>query len=373
MSDHYTTVTRTGPMSRFGNSIMGALLGICLFFGSFILLWYNESRVNLAKIAENSVPMVASMQQPDMQSKLVAATGTLSSREKLGDIFIRQGEYLKLERVVEMYSWKEDSRSSTTTHSDGSKTTKTTYSYSKHWTSSPEDSDDFRHESGHINPPMSTKGSQWTVRTAALEAYTVAPEILTLPEAQRVDLRTVAIDANQPWHLEDEYLVERDGALQSPRIGDLRISYNVVPNNIGVTLFGKVEGTQLVPFEAKGTTLYRAFTMNREQAISTMNTEYLTMLWLFRLGGFLMMWIGLCACFSPLNTLLNLVPVVGQVSQFLVAVVMFIVALTLSATTILIGLVMHNPLLLVPAVLVVGAALIFWARNRQGQPQPSFA
>jgi hypothetical protein len=220
---------------------------------------------------------------------------------------------------------------------------------------------------------MSTKGAQWTVRSATLDAYTVAPESLTLPEAQRVDLRSVAIDADQPWHLEDEYLVDRDGALRSPRVGDLRISYNVVPNSINVTLFGKVEGTELVPFAAKGTTLYRAFTKSREQAIATMNTEYLTMLWLFRMGGFLMMWIGLCACFSPLNTLLDLVPLVGQASQFLVAAVMFVVALTLSAVTILIGVVAHNPLLLIPTVLVIGGVLILWGRSRQRQPQPAFA
>ena len=37
-----TKVTRQGFGSRLGGAIKGILFGIVLFFGSFVLLWWNE-------------------------------------------------------------------------------------------------------------------------------------------------------------------------------------------------------------------------------------------------------------------------------------------------------------------------------------------
>ncbi|MDP9314441.1 MAG: TMEM43 family protein [Chloroflexota bacterium] len=175
--------------------------------------------------------------------------------------------------------WEEDSRSTTTKNRDGSSTTRTTYSYDTEWTSDPEDSSSFRQESGHHNPPMSTEGARWTVGQAALGLYAVAPATLTMPDVQQLSLNGDIVRAEKGWHLEHNFLVDRPNALSPPQVGDLRISYYAVPNRIDLTLFGRVQGDRIEPYVAKGATLYRAFTANREQAITTMNTEYTIMLW----------------------------------------------------------------------------------------------
>ncbi|MDP9309331.1 MAG: hypothetical protein M3R24_00290, partial [Chloroflexota bacterium] len=107
MTDHYSTVTRTGCLGNIMNSLVGALVGLGLFLGSFALLWYNEGRVNLAIIVQDSVPISATAAQPALEGKLVAATGTLASKETLGDTFLHPGDYLMLQRVVEMYAWED--------------------------------------------------------------------------------------------------------------------------------------------------------------------------------------------------------------------------------------------------------------------------
>ncbi len=365
MADHYTTITRTGCLGNITNSLIGAVVGICLFLGSFALLWYNEGRVNLAIIAEDSAPITTTAAQPALEGKLVAAPGTLASTEKLGDTFLHPGDYLMLQRVVEMYAWEEDRSSTTSKNGDGSTTTRTTYSYERRWTSSPEDSNNFKQESGHRNPPMSTKGAEWTVGQAALGVYAVAPTTLTLPDAQQLTLNNNVVRAEKGWYLANNFLLDQPNALSSPQVGDLRISYYAVPNQIDVTLFGRVQGNQLEPFVAKGATLYRAFTSNREQAIAAMNTEYTIMLWVLRLVGFLMMWTGMCASCGPLNAILNLVPVVGTISNFLVALLLLPVALTLSITTIMLGMLAHQPLLLIAVVVLMTGGVIAWSRMRQ--------
>lgn len=368
MVDEYTTVSRTGCLGSLTNSFVGALVGICLFFGSFVLLWYNEGRVNLATIAERSVPITATTAQPALEGQLVAATGKLESSETLGDTFLYPGDYLTLHRVVEMYAWEEERRSSTTKNQDGSSTTRTTYRYETRWTSNPENSDNFKHMSGHHNPPMSTKGAEWTVGQAALGAYAVTPAALSLPDVERLTLNSEIVRDEKGWQLESNFLLDRPNALTSPRVGDLRISYFAVPAHIDVTLFGQVQGHQLVPYVAKDATLYRAFTENREQAIATMNTEYTIMLWLLRLAGFLMMWVGMYACFGPLNAILNLVPLVGTISGFILSLLLLPVALVLSITTILIGMIAHNPLLLIGVVVLAIGGVVAWSRVRQLRP-----
>ncbi|MDP9314440.1 MAG: hypothetical protein M3R24_26780 [Chloroflexota bacterium] len=78
-----------------------------------------------------------------------------------------------------------------------------------------------------------------------------------------------------------------------------------------------------------------------------------------------MMWIGMYASFDPLNALLNLVPVVGTISNFLLALLLLPAALTLSITTIVISMLAHQPLLLIVVVVLVFGGVIVWSRMRQ--------
>ncbi|HEX6290061.1 MAG TPA: TMEM43 family protein [Herpetosiphonaceae bacterium] len=366
MPDQHTEVTHTGFFSNLFNSFIGALLGVLLFFASFVVLWINEGTVNLATIARQSTPVTAASVDPAMEGKLIAATGKLATTEALGDAsLLRAQRYLRLERSVEMYAWVEHTRSSTTKNVGGSSTTETTYSYEKEWTSDPERSSSFRYPGGHENPELEFESQSWTASSATIGAYSVNPRELELPEATAVALDEENTEASASWLVRNNYLVSSASALTQPKIGDVRIRYAAVPNNTDVTLFGKASGAQIVPYEAKGTSLYRAFTENREQAIETLDTEYHLWIWIVRAIGFMMMWIGLMLCFSPVNTVLNILPFLGSASSFLTGLIMFCIALPLSIVTIVASIIAHNIFLLIGLLLLLLGGIVLWSRIRR--------
>lgn len=374
MADQYTEVTHTGFFKNVFNSFFGALIGVLLFFGSFVVLWMNEGTVNLATIAQKSTPASAATIDPSLDGEFLAATGKLSSSETLGDeTFLRPGNYLELHRTVEMYAWVEKTSSETTKNVGGSSTTETTYTYEKQWTSDPESASSFRHAAGHENPALPFESDSWKVSSAALGAYTVNPQTLELPGGNELALEDAAAQLDDGWSIKNDYIINSAGALNSPKVGDIRVSYTAVPNNVDVTLFGKASAGQLVPYEAKGTSLYRAFTENREGAIQTLDTEYRLWIWIVRLIGFFMMWFGLAFCFEPINTFLDVLPFLGGASRFVINGVMFGVALLFSILTIVISIIAHNIFLLIGVWLLIVGGVIAWNRMRKPKPIPATA
>ncbi len=368
MPDQFTETTHTGLLGNLMNSVIGAFIGVLLFIAAFPVLWFNEGRVDRGSIAQKSIVIAADQANPSANGKLVAATGTLSSDEQLGDgEYLKPGPFLTLNRNAEMYAWQENQKTTETKKLGGGTDKTTTYTYEKVWTSSPASSSGFRITEGHQNPSMSIKSDRSHVTAATLGAYQVDPASLEFPSAKSVALNDELVGDADNWDIEGDFLVNRRGATSNPRVGDLRISYDAVPNDLQVTLFGKAEGDRLTGWEEKDVTLYRAFTENREAAIATMHSEYKLLLWLVRLGGFLLMWIGLVLAISPLNAVLNIIPFLGDIGGFLVGVVMFVVALVLSAITIIIGIITHNLFLLLAILVGVIGLSIFLARRRRGR------
>lgn len=374
MADQYTEVTHTGFFKNVFNSFIGALIGVLLFFGSFVVLWMNEGTVNLATIAQKSTPASAASVDPSLDGEFLAATGKLSSAETLGDeTFLRPGNYLALDRSVEMYAWVEKTSSKTTKNTGGSSTTETTYTYEKQWTSNPESSSSFRHAAGHNNPELPFGSGSWKVSNATLDAYKVDSKTLTFPSGNELSLDDVATELEDGWSIKNDYIVNSANALNSPKVGDIRVSYTALPNNVDVTLFGKASAGQLVPYEAKGTSLYRAFTENREAAIQTLDTEYRLWIWIMRLIGFFMMWFGLVFCFGPINTFLDILPFLGTAGRLVTNAVMFGIALVLSIVTIVISIIAHNIFLLIGVWLLLVGGVIAWNRLRKPRVMPATA
>jgi hypothetical protein len=366
MADEYTVRTRTSYIDNVTAAFLMALFGAFLFFASFFVLWINEGRTNPATVARMSIAISSASVDASAEGKLVAATGTLASTEQLGDSsYVRPGNYLSLQRTVEMYAWSESRDTKTNTSVGGEKTSETTYRYEKKWTTSPPKSSSFEYSAGHENPQMPIKGETLTVRSASLGAYQVDPQALTLPDGQPLVLNGDNVQHDDTWRVSGEYLVNRENAINQPQVGDLRISYTMVPNNLEVTLFGKASGSQLVPFEAKGISLYRAFTENREQAISTLNGEYLLSLWLLRVGGFLMMWLGLFLGLGPISTMLDILPFLGSASRFITGASTFVVTLLLSLVTIIASIIAHNIFLLIGLLVLIVVAIVLGGRIRR--------
>lgn len=373
MADTFTEVSKTGYFKRIGSSIIGMLLGIVLFLGSFILLYINEGRVNLADVATTAVVIDATKPaEATLAGSLVSASGEVTSEEMVGDgLFFNPDRYIALKRVVEVYAWDEDSQANSQSELGGSQTTETTYTYKKEWTSTPEDSNRFHSPEGHQNiKPTLTEGL-YTPRSAKIGIYSFVPGEVTLPAAEPITLQPGVVTlVGSSTSADFNFIYSRYGAtgsIGSPEIGDMRISYLGLRPDFEATLFAKLNGLNLVKYQTEDVSLYRLFSSSHDEAIATLDTEYTIMTWILRVVGFLMMWIGLGLIFRPIAILADVIPFLGKFAGFVTGGVAFLAALVLSVVTILVSIVLQNVWLTMAALAVVSLGLWYVISRRKAK------
>ncbi len=82
-----------------------------------------------------------------LQGKLIHLSGVASTKDMLSDPdFSLSIPAIKLERKIETYQWKEDSKEETKDNYGGSQTTTTTYTYTKDWDQEMIKSSDFHEQ-----------------------------------------------------------------------------------------------------------------------------------------------------------------------------------------------------------------------------------
>lgn len=397
MLNSFSKVTRTGYGKRIGQSIGGVLIGFLLFMASFVLLYWNEGRQDMSLIAKTATVIDSSIISTDqsLQENLVSVTGELTAEEQLADDYLIAGDYIALQRTVEIYAWAEDAEEESTTQTGGSETTKTKYSYEKQWTAEPQNSTDFEYPNEHYNPTKSIDDASKMVNSAKVGVYSIDVDSIDLPgysdlslEKEIVllsdkiagsDLYTDIQKQETPKYLqtslEGDYVYFSLENPSNPEIGDIRISYQVVPANINVTVFGKLAGNSISAYvDEDDNELYRIIKGSHEQAVSTMHTEHVSSTWFLRIIGFILMWIGLSMIFGPISAVLDFLPFMGQLSRSLIGIMTCVVSIILTVVTICISMVMHSwvALLLISTIGVISVALLLWGvkKNKTTTPGP---
>lgn len=163
--------------SSWGGRVMASIKGIgfgfILFLASFGILFWNEGRaVITAKSLEEGKKQVITISHESVDSqnenKLVHTSGTTQTKDILLDNeFGLELCGLHLKRIVEMYQWKEEKKTSKT--SDGK--TRDEYFYKKVWADHEISSEHFKRPEGHINPPMPLQGKTWSASEVKLGAF----------------------------------------------------------------------------------------------------------------------------------------------------------------------------------------------------------
>lgn len=367
MPNQFTEITTTSYGGRIINSIKGVLFGVIIFVASFGLLYWNEGRVDLSTIAKTATEIDATSvsNNSSFNGKIVSATGILDSNETIGDnLFLKPDRFIGVERKTEMYSWIEKSESRSNKNIGGSETTETTYTYTTDWKENPQPSSDFRHPEEHENPQKMIESVVNKVQSATLGVYKVEMSSVALPQFKKLQLNQQNISLSQGAILANDSYVfigkNASSTFNNPQIGDLRVSYSVLYPGNTATILGKLDDGNISPyFDKKNNRLYRIFSGTRDEAISTLHSEYTLSLWIFRLVGFLMMWIGLSLLFGPISVLLDILPIFGALSRLIIGVATFIVSLVLTIVTIFVSMIIHNIIALFIALAVAVAIIIF--------------
>ena len=160
--------------------------------------------------------------------------------------------------------------------------------------------------------------------------------------------------------------------LSQPRVGDMRVNFSVVlPHDI--SLIAKQKGDTFVDYTAKNGKKLNYLTDGVEDAaamFATARTNNAIMTWLIRLGGFIVMFIGLGMVFKPLSVLADVLPILGDIVEIGTGLVAGVIAFFCSLVTIAIAWIFYRPVLGI--LLLVGAgALIFWlVKKRRAKAAP---
>jgi hypothetical protein len=126
------------------------------------------------------------------------------------------------------------------------------------------------------------------------------------------------------------------GTRTDPKVGDIRLSFTAIPLDSNLFILGELQGTKINPWSyGEGDTFMIAAALSEAEVKSRLKTEYKLKKWLGRIGGFLAMWIGMCLMVGPLTTLLSFIPAIGRAIGSLIFAIFFIIALVLTAITIL--------------------------------------
>ncbi len=383
--DHFTEVSRESWFSRLKGAVKGIAVGFILCAASFFLLFWNEGRAvkdykTLKEGAGAVVSAPADRVDPGREGRLIHLASKAATEETLRDPdFGVAANALRLERTAEMYQWQEHSESKKEKKLGGAEETTTTYSYSKTWSESLISSSGFRQQAGHENPgSMPFSSAEQTARQVTLGTFSLPPSLVgkisnfePLPVSAEAPLPENAAGRKVWRHGSGFYLGEDPN---TPQIGDLRISFRIVPPT-EVSVVAQQSGSSLAPYRSKaggsiellqtGTHTAAAMFKNAEQSSRTLT-------WLLRLGGFILMLIGLNMIFKVLSVTADVVPMIGSLVGAGTGIISFLLAAVLSLLTIAAAWLIYRPLFGL-ALLAAAAALIWAVSGRLRARRPAAA
>lgn len=369
--------------SRLGSSLKGVLLGILLFIAAFPLLFWNEGRaVSRARVLDRGAKSCVSVQsdavKPENEGKLVHTSGKLATPDILTDtVFGLKVNAIRFTRKVEMYQWRETSRTREEKQLGGSVKKITVYEYQKSWSTQLIDSSKFK-EAGHTNPAAFTiPGTRSLAKNVTLGAFTLnedfiaavggekdyeLPKEFKLPAALKgvVAGNMIYIPAAVPVSTAVDTTVaaaERN-PVSAPEVGDVRISFKVIyPHDLSVV--AKQTGKSFTAFPIEGDTirLIANSIQSAEQMFQTAHSANNTMTWILRIVGFAMMYIGVSMVLKPLSVLGDVVPFIGDIIGAGASLIAFCIALPCSLVTIALAWLFYRPLVAIPLLLAAAGAV----------------
>ena len=362
--DSFAETSTEGWGSRLGGGLIAALIGFILVPAAIVLMYWNEGRAVDAIRALNRgaaaiVEVNAAAVDPGANGKLVHVSGMLQPTTPAKDpVFGVTGDGLaRLARGVEMYQWKEET--STTSHQNvgGSKTTETTYNYTKQWSAQPIDSGHFKNPSNHQNPPMRERSATFDGTGVKIGVWQVDPSVLDKISA----FTPVRAQGPPPAG----YQASGDGYYEGqnpgqPAIGDVRVSFTGVPAQT-VSVAAAASSGVLTAFRDKnGYTIALAEpgVVGADVLFHDEKKSESTLTWILRGVGFVVVLIGFVCIARPLTMLFAVLPFLESIVGAGVFLVALTLAIPVTLLTISVAWIVHRPL--IGGLLLVGAIAAFF-------------
>ena len=356
-------------MKKIGDSFKGILGGIVFVLIGIVLLWWNEgNNVKNLKTTAELEKVYKDVKSDSIDSsndgKLVAVSGKLINEEELTDkefnITIKTP---LMYRKVEIYQWdeKEDTTDDVTT-----------YSYEKKWSEELIDSNEFN-KKGYTNPTSKLYESE----TYASSDVKVGAFSLTSDQVNMLNTDSVYTnydkDALEDMKLNviDNYITTSKD-LKKPEIGDMRISFHY-NTSTEVSVLAVQTGDTFAPFTSSvGKTVNKVMNgiHTGKEMIEDVKAQNKMIKWLLRLGGALLIMIGIGAVLKPISTIASFVPILGSIVGTAVGLIAFVLGLCLSLIIIAIAWIRFRPILgicLLAIAVILIIVLIILGNKKKAQ------
>ena len=402
---------------RLGSSFKGVLVGLALFVAGFPILFLNEGRaVDTARRLKEGAGAVVDVPADKIddanEGKLVHVSGKADTQDVLSDdVFGVSTTALRLTRTVEVYQTVEHAE--TKRIKEGDKTREvTTYTYSNEWRGSPVNSAEFHDASKRAaNPPAAMPYSNldriapnvtlgafklsetdvkriggkkpfefpadfkvpatlpngqfqngifyvpYSTAPAAAPVTTprVSPGMSPLLAAAQAATNVSAAVANAAATA----LTGGRAVAVAPVPGDVRVMFSVVKPH-DVTIVEQQTNGTLAPWAASdGETLsfVRDGIVPAAKIFADAQSMNSKITWLLRLVGLLVMYFGLKKVLGPIDTLVDVIPILNGIIAMGTSLVAGLVSGACALITIGVAWIFYRPWIGIPLV-VGGLALL---------------
>lgn len=386
----YKETTSTSWFGRLRNALSGILAGLLLAVIAVGLMFWNEGRAiktyrALVEGAGSIISVDNTKVDPANEGKLIHIAGDFKVNGVAQDATLGMNAEgaVRIKRTVEMFQWKEKSRSETKTKVGGGEETVTTYDYVKEWSEDPIDSSKFKVSEGHLNPPMPLQSDRFAVADGNLGAFVLTgdqfsslgkdkPILLNAADAERIKekmgtSKSAKIDQGRVFFGYDP---------ASPWIGDLRIAYASaeLPQ---MSAAGAQRGDRLAGYttsNGQNIFLVTEGIKSAAQMFDDAQASNTFLTWILRAAGLLVLFIGFKLVFRIFGVAGDVIPFFGDIVRFGTTLIALVLTALVGSLTIGIAWLWFRPLIGI-AVLAVGFAIagFFWYRGKQKVAAPAAA
>ncbi len=380
-SNTYTETSTTGLGGNLGNSFGKAIAGVILFLIGVVGLFWNEGNyVKTQKAlneAQEQMVLVSDTEtyQAANEGKVVFMSGTAMTEDGVDDTTFDFGIMaLAMNRKVQYYQWEESSETKEEQKLGGGTETTTTYNYKKVWTDEPIDSSSFK-KSGYKNTVAlgDVKEASFYAKDASLGAYTLsAAQLAMISGGDLLSLDDVEITVGEDVNAEvlDDVLYIHANATssQESQVGDMKISWTFVGEEMPVSFIAKQQGKTFVPYVASsGREVFLLATgvQSPEALFGDAHSDNSVMLWVIRIVGYICVGLGLSFLAAPLQALANVIPFLGSILGAASAIISFFIAIPISLVIIAIAWLFYRPVIAIILLLLAGGAIYLFIKKRK--------
>ncbi len=379
--DTFTETTTTGLGGNLGNSFGKAIAGVILFLIGVVGLFWNEGNYVKTQKALNEAQEQlvnvsdTSTYQAANEGKVVFMSGTAMTEDGVDDPTFDVGVVaLVLNRKVQYYQWEESSETKEENKLGGGTETTTTYSYKKVWSDEPIDSSSFK-KSGYQNTVAlgNISESSFYAKDASMGAYRLSSaQLAKISGGDMLSLDDVEITVGEDVNAEvqDDVLYIHAGAnaSQEAQIGDMKITWTFIADEMPVSFVAKQQGKTFVPHVAssgRDVFLFATGIQSPEALFGDAHSDNNIMLWVIRIVGYICVALGICFLAAPLEALANVIPFLGNIVGAASAIIAFIVAIPISLVIIAIAWLFYRPVIAIILLVLAGGVLYMVFKKRK--------